>query len=240
MVRSTPRATRLSHPKPCTLTKTCLLVGASLGLFVIHNNIRRNLLACSQNAKTVPAPKLEAFRYYADYTLYVLEDQLEAVDTIWFPAFGKYNSRFNDQISAHAPIREKARQLKDLLKPTEETFPAEKVSTALETLHEQVNKEFDVEEQLANDLGHLVPMEEIKKLETQQEARRKAAEKTWGLPWTFAFLMKGLSPKERAIFPPGVPRLVKDAMLSTGTLRHSRSVFIPSPLSMFCPIRMLA
>ena len=149
------------------------------------------------------------------------------MDTIWFPAFGKYNSRFNDQISAHAPIKEKAGQLKELLKPSKEAFPAEQVSTAFETLYEQVNKEFDVEEQLSNDLGHLVALEEIKKLETQQEARRKAVEKTWGLPWTFAFLMKGLSPKERAIFPPGLPRLVKDAMLSTGTLRHSRSVLMP-------------
>ncbi|MCJ1303792.1 hypothetical protein MMC08_006603 [Hypocenomyce scalaris] len=192
-------------------------VAASLGLFMIHNNIRRNLLACSRNAIAVPALKQEQFRYYADYTLHVLEDQLESVDTIWFPAFAKYDSRFDDQITAHASIKEKIGQLRDLLKPTEEGFPAEQISRGFEGLHSQVNQEFDLEEQLSNDLGHVVPLAEIKKMEAQQESRRKADEKTWGLPWTFAFLMKGLSPKERAIFPPGVPRLVKDAMLADST-----------------------
>ena len=191
---------------------------------MIHNNIRRNLLTCSQHAKSVTAPKYDLFRYYADYTLHVLEDQLDSVDTIWFPAFAKYESRFNDQITAHAPIKEKVVQLKELLKPTEESFPCGQIAAEFQTLHEQVNSEFDKEEQLSNDLGRVVPLDEIKKLDAQQEARRKADERVWGLPWTFAFLMKGLSPKERAIFPPGMPRLIKDAMLGTGTLRHSRSV----------------
>ena len=209
-------------PQRSFIDKIYSPVAASLGLFMIHNNIRRNLLACSRNAIAVPALKQEQFRYYADYTLHVLEDQLESVDTIWFPAFAKYDSRFDDQITAHASIKEKIGQLRDLLKPTEEGFPAEQISRGFEGLHSQVNQEFDLEEQLSNDLGHVVPLAEIKKMEAQQESRRKADEKTWGLPWTFAFLMKGLSPKERAIFPPGVPRLVKDAMLGTGTLRHSR------------------
>lgn len=203
---------------------------------MIHNNIRRNLWTCSQHAKSVTAPKYDLFRYYADYTLHVLEDQIESVDTLWFPAFAKYDSRFSDQIAAHASIKQKIGQLKELLKPTEESFPCGQIAAEFESLHEHVNSEFDKEEQLSNDLGRVVPLAETKKLDTQQEARRKADEKKWGLPWTFAFLMKGLSPKERAIFPPGMPRLIKDAMLGTGTLRHSRSVLIfvrrlPDPFS---------
>ena len=191
---------------------------------MIHNNIRRNLLTCAKHAKSVTAPKYDLFRHYADYTLHVLEDQLESVDMIWFPAFSKYDSRFTDQITAHGPIKERIARLQALLKPTKESFPCGQIAVEFEALHEQVNDEFDTEEQLSNDLGRVVPLDEIKKLDAQQEARRKADEKTWGLPWTFTFLMKGLSPKERAIFPPGMPRLIKDAMLSTGTLRHSRSV----------------
>lgn len=189
---------------------------------MIHNNIRRNLLACSKHAKIVTTPKHELFRYYADYTLHVLEDQIESVDTIWFPALAKYDTRFNDQITAHVSIKEKVAQLKAHLKPTDEPFPVEQISAAFDYLHAQVNAEFDLEEQLSNVLGRVVPLQEIKKMEAQQEARRKADEKIWGLPWTFAYLMKGLSPKERAIFPPGMPRLVKDAILGAGTLRHSR------------------
>ncbi len=226
----------LYNPSPGHETSNPLIprrskVAASLGLFMIHNNIRRNLLTCSQHAKSVTAPKYDPFRYYADYTIYVLEDQLESVDTIWFPIFAKYDSRFIDQINAHAPIKEKIGQLKELLKPTEESFPCGQIAAEFQTLHELVNSEFDKEEQLSNDLGRVVPLEEIKKLDAQQEARRKADEKIWGLPWTFAFLMKGLSPKERAIFPPGMPRLIKDAMLGTGTLRHSRLVIF----SLLCP-----
>jgi hypothetical protein len=44
---------------------------------------------------------VDAFGTYANYTIFVLEDQLDAVDTIWFLAFAKYDERFHEQIVAH-------------------------------------------------------------------------------------------------------------------------------------------
>ncbi|ERF73281.1 hypothetical protein EPUS_03113 [Endocarpon pusillum Z07020] len=92
-------------------------VSASLGLFIIHNVVRRNLLACFENAQQVNASNIGAFGTYVNYTMFVLEDQLDATDTIWFPTFAKYNSRFGQQIAAHKALKPKIQELKLLLHP---------------------------------------------------------------------------------------------------------------------------
>ncbi|KAJ9660035.1 hypothetical protein H2201_007076 [Coniosporium apollinis] len=198
-------------------------VSASLGLFVIHNVIRRNLAACARNAKTVKPSDLTPFVFYATYTLYVLEDQLESVDTIWFPKFAEYDERFKEQVAAHAPLRESVSALQAMLKSTTlQDNVGTQVSDAFEQLGQKVEAQFDTEENLVNELGRRVPINEIRPLEKQQEARRMSQAKTYGQLWTAVYLLRGLDPKERAIFPPGIPKLVVSGMLTAGALQFRK------------------
>jgi len=190
---------------------------------VIHNVIRRNLAACARNAKTVKPSDLTPFVFYANYTLRVLEDQLESVDTIWFPVFAQYNEDFKKQISAHAPLRESVNELQAQLKSTSlESTVATQISDAFEQLRARVEAQFDLEESLVNQLGRQIPIDEICKLEKQQEARRMSQVKAYGHLWTAVYLLRGLDPKERAIFPPGIPKLVVSGMLTAGAFQFRK------------------
>jgi hypothetical protein len=169
------------------------------------------------------APNIEPFVYYANYTLHVLEDQLESVDSIWFPVFARYDERFKEHIAAHAPLRQQITELQKLLNSTslEETLQTQ-VAAGFDQLYQQIVAQFDAEEDLVNKLGRQVPIDEIQNLEKQQEARRRADVKVYGHLWTAVYLLRSLDPKERAIFPPGIPKLVVSGMLTAGALQFRR------------------
>lgn len=198
------------------------LVASSLGLFAIHNIVRRNLASCAAHAKNVKKSNEAHFLTYAKYTLYVLEDQLQAVDLLWFPEFAKYDSRFSAQIKSHSVLFEQVSAVRELLEQDSFSEKGEEVSVKFQSLSEAVNEQYDVEERLCNELGHKVPLDTIKELEKQQEDRRKAQVKTYGHLWTALYVLRGLSPKEREIFPPGIPKVVVSGMLTAGSLQYRR------------------
>lgn len=167
--------------------------------------------------------------------MFVLEDQLDATDTIWFPTFAKYNSRFGQQMAAHEALKPKIQELKLLLPSKEkpvslEQLPKEQISNGFRELHDLVNHEYDKEEEMSNSLGHRVPIEEIQKLEKQQGARRLAAVKIYGHLWCAVYLLRSLSPKERAIFPPGLPKVVASGMMTGGAFQFRKYVLTICPL----------
>ncbi|KAF2195914.1 hypothetical protein K469DRAFT_546042 [Zopfia rhizophila CBS 207.26] len=197
---------------------------SSLGLYAIHNVIRRNLASCAEHAKQVNKSNMAPFLTYANYTLHVLKDQLESVDTIWFPKFATYDQRFTAQIEAHRPIIKEIEELERLLEVEAFAESTDIVSQSFGQLHKWVDSEFDTEEALTNQLGHLVPIGEIQELEKRQEERRLAQVKVYGHLWTAVYLLRGLGPKERAIFPPGIPKVVASGMLTAGALQFRKYV----------------
>lgn len=199
---------------------------SSLGLFIIHNVVRRNLQSCYTNATSVSRSTAAPFLTYARYTIFVTEDQLDSVDTIWFPTFGKYDDRFNAQIQAHEALRSSIASVKKAVdaaegEPDQESL-WQAVSDAFRDLHQQTESTYDKEEALSNGLGHQIPMDVIKELEKQQEQRRRASVKTYGHLWCASYLLKSMNPQERAIFPPGLPKLVANGMMSGGAMHYRR------------------
>ncbi|EAW14842.1 xanthocillin biosynthesis cluster protein xanF [Aspergillus clavatus NRRL 1] len=202
-------------------------VSSSLALFAIHNVVRRNLTACAEHAKSVDAANIEPFVYYAKYTLHVVQDQLESVDHIWFPVFSEHDNRFTDQTTAHEPLYKRIAELESLLNgepaSLEQSLRTE-VADGFQQLHELVDKQYEVEEALVNELGSKIPIKTIRGLEKQQEQRRRQDVKVYGQLWTAVYLLRGLAPKERAIFPPGIPKLVLNGMLTAGALQFRREL----------------
>jgi hypothetical protein len=173
---------------------------------------------------------VDAFSTYANYTIFILEDQLGSSDEIWFPSFAKYDERFQQQIAAHAALKPRIEELKRLLpskdKPaSSDQFPKEQVSSGFRELYDLVSHEYDKEEELANGLGHRVPITEIREWDKQQEARRLAAVKVHGHLWSAVYLLKSLNAKERAIFPPGLPKVVASGMMTGGGLQFRKYVY---------------
>jgi hypothetical protein len=196
---------------------------------MIHNVIRRNLLACSENATSVKSSNVDAFITYANYTLFVLEDQLQSADTVWFPAFAKHDDHFREQIAAHEPLYSKIDELKVLLSSkgktrNSESLPTEEIAKVFHELHGLTNHQYDVEEALVNTLGHRVPIEEMRELDKKQEARKEAVVKTHGNLWSGVYLLKSLNPKERAIFPPGLPKVIASGMMTGGGLQYRKEL----------------
>jgi hypothetical protein len=191
--------------------------------------VRRNLAACAENAKSVKSSNTATFTTYANHTLWLLGDQLDSEDTIWFPQFAKYDDRFNQQITAHEALKSKADELKALLPSKEKTgssgpFQKEEISARFQELYDLTNSEYDTEENLSNGLGHRVPIEEIKELEKKQEARRAVSMKANGHLWSVVYLLKSLTPKERQIFPPGIPKAVASGMMTGGGLQFRKEL----------------
>ena len=153
-------------------------------------------------------------------------DQLQSVNEIWYPTFAKYDTRFNNQIEIHEGCRSQIAVAKKALDAAE-AEPSEKtlwqaVSDVFRDLHEQMDQTYDAEEAMSNELGHKVPIEVIKELEKQQEERRKASIKTYGHLWCGTYLLKSMKPHERAIFPPGMPKLVVNGLMSGGSMAFRR------------------
>jgi hypothetical protein len=174
------------------------------------------------HAKNVKKSNEAPFLTYAKYTLYLLEDQLQAVDSLWFPEFDKYDTRFNAQIQRHSTLFEQISTIREHLEKKSVSENVEEVSAKFQSLSEAVNEQYDVEEQLCKELGHKVSLNEIKELERQQEERRKVQVKTYGHLWTALYVLRGLSPKEREIFPPGIPKVVISGMLTAGSFQFRK------------------
>lgn len=198
-------------------------VSSSLALFAIHNVIRRNLKACAEHASTVSEANIDAFATYAKYTLHVLRDQLDSVDEIWFPVFAEHDARFLDQKDAHDALYQKITALEAHL-ATATAPQLEQIGAGFADLHESTDKQYDLEEDLVNALGRKVPIETIRSLEKKQEERRRADVKVYGHLWTAVYLLRGLEPKERAIFPPGIPKLIVGGMLTAGAMQFRREL----------------
>jgi hypothetical protein len=200
-------------------------VSSSLALFAIHNVIRRNLAACAEHAASVQPANIDAFATYAKYTLHVLRDQLDSVDEIWFPAFAEHDARFLEQKNAHEGLYQKITALEAQLAtspPQLEQLLATEIATSFTDLHDLTTAQYDAEESLVNSLGRKVPIETIRSLEKKQEERRRADVKVYGHLWTAVYLLRGLEPKERAIFPPGIPKLIVGGMLTAGAMQFRR------------------
>ncbi|KAH8585514.1 hypothetical protein B0O99DRAFT_530627 [Bisporella sp. PMI_857] len=199
-------------------------VASSLGLFAIHNVLRRSVASCAQHAKNVSSSNAVPFIFYSSYTLHVLKDQLESVDTVWFPKFSEYDERFNAQIKAHEPIYQMVAALEELLELEKLVEKASLISEKFEELHKSIDVEFDAEEQFSNELGHRVPIDEIRVMEKKQEERRSAQVKIYGHLWSAVYLLRALAPKERAIFPPGIPKVVVSGMLTAGAFQFRKEL----------------
>lgn len=203
-------------------------ISSSLALFAIHNVIRRSLKACAEHASTVQAANIDAFATYAKYTLHVLRDQLSSVDEIWFPAFAEHDSRFVAQKDAHDALYQRITVLEAHLAtstaPEEMQLVSTETAAAFADLHNLTDKQYDVEEELVNTLGRTMPIETIRGLEKKQEERRRADVKVYGHLWTAVYLLRGLEPKERAIFPPGIPKLIVGGMLTAGAMQFRREL----------------
>lgn len=190
--------------------------------------VRRNLASCAEHAKTVTGPNVAPFIAYAKYTLHVTNDQLESVEKIWFPVFSEYDSRFSAQTIAHAPLKEKVSLLNEML-TTENTVESnlpKKIADTFTELRNEIEIQYDIEEDLSNWLGRRVPLDRIKAMEKQQEERRKGDVKTYGHLWTAVYMLRSLNPKERAIFPPGIPKFVASGMLTAGAMQFRK--YVPS------------
>lgn len=94
-----------------------------------------------------------------------------------------------------------------------------RISDGFAELRNEIDTQYDVEEDLSNNLGRRIPLEKIKAMEKQQEDRRKGDVKTYGHLWTAVYLLRSLNPKERAIFPPGIPKFVASGMLTAGAMQ---------------------
>ncbi|RHZ57239.1 xanthocillin biosynthesis cluster protein xanF [Aspergillus thermomutatus] len=206
-------------------------VSSSLALFAIHNVIRRNLKACAEHATSVQPATADAFVTYAKYTLHVLRDQLDSVNQIWFPVFAEHDARFGEQKGAHDALYEKLTALEAHLPGAAEPAQLEhildlstEIAGEFRELHEMTDKQYDVEEDLVNQLGRRVPIATIRGLEKKQEERRRRDVKAYGQLWTAVYLLRGLEPKERAIFPPGIPKLIMGGMLTAGAMQFRREL----------------
>ncbi|GFF39925.1 hypothetical protein IFM51744_04289 [Aspergillus udagawae] len=202
-------------------------VSSSLALFAIHNVIRRNLKACAEHAPSVQPASIDAFATYAKYTLHVLRDQLTSVDEIWFPVFAEYDPRFLAQKDAHDALYQKISALETHLATVsaeQDQLLATEIAAGFADLHNITDKQYDLEEELVNQLGRKVPMEKIRALEKKQEERRRADVKVYGHLWMAVYLLRGLEPKERAIFPPGIPKLIVGGMLTAGAMQFRREL----------------
>lgn len=127
---------------------------------------------------------IDAFVTYAKYTLHVLRDQLTSVDEIWFPVFAEHDPRFLAQKDAHDALYQRITAVDaQLATPPAELGQNELLSTeiaaAFAELHELTDKQFDLEEDLVNQLGRKVPMDTIRGLEKKQEERRRADVKVY-------------------------------------------------------------
>jgi hypothetical protein len=142
---------------------------------------------------------------------------------MWFPKFAVYDKAFTAQIDAHQQIiLPMVAELEGVLKSSNLVQNAAILSERFEKLDAKVNEEFDTEERLVNELGLRVPIGEIRDLEKKQEGRRQDQVKQHGHLWTAAYLLRGLAPKERAIFPPGIPKVVMSGMLTAGALQYRK------------------
>jgi len=201
-------------------------VNGSLGLFAIHNVVRRNLRACALNVGSVDDTNIEAFLVYAKYTLVVLKDQLCSCDDIWFPTLAQYDADFAKQIEAHKPVVAKIAEAMDVLVSASsgppDSFPAADISTAFEQILSLVEPLYDEEERLSNQLGRSIPLGKIKEMEKRQEVHRRKVAKEQGQLWSTVYVLRGLSVREREIFPPGVPKLVLGGMLTAGALQYRK------------------
>lgn len=207
---------------------TLLTVTGSLGFFVIHNVIRRNLTTCAEHMRNLSVAEIEPYITYAKYTLHVALDQMISSDELWFPMFAEHDSRFTPYILAHEQPRAQTVGLRELLSsldPSSGTIDDSvrvKIADGFTELFDILNKQFDEEEVLVNELGRQVQLEKIHAMQKKQEERRKADVKTYGHLWTAVYLLRSLEPKERAIFPPGVPKFIVSGMMTAGGMQFRR------------------
>jgi hypothetical protein len=138
--------------------------------------------------------------------------------------FAEYDPRFLQQKDAHDALYQKIIALEAHLANAAEQneLLSTEIAAAFAELHELTDKQYDLEEDLVNQLGRKVPIETIRGLEKKQEERRKADVKVYGHLWTAVYLLRGLEPKERAIFPPGIPKLIVGGMLTAGAMQFRR------------------
>lgn len=140
--------------------------------------------------------------------------------------FAEYDPGFQAEIVAHEPLREQITALQDLLsvmtsaEKVEESLP--KIAEGFAHLRSQISAQYDIEEDLVCSLGKKVPIDRIRGMEKLQEERRKSDVKTYGHLWTAVYLLRGLNPKERAIFSPGIPKFVAGGMLTAGAMQFRR------------------
>jgi hypothetical protein len=162
---------------------------------------------------------------YAIHTLHVLRNHIDSVDKIYFPTYAQYDSAFAEQIEAHKPVCQKAEELSSLLTSAKEgTFPAERVSQEFGHLSTLVPVLFQRDEALINGLGRRVPVSQIELMEKQHRAGRVEEIKKHGHLWAATYLLSGMNAKEREVFPPGVPLVVKSGMIMSGSLWYRRYV----------------
>ncbi|PKY03803.1 hypothetical protein P168DRAFT_327842 [Aspergillus campestris IBT 28561] len=205
-------------------------ITGSLGFFVIHNVIRRNLTTCAEHMRNLSVAEIEPYITYAKYTLHVTLDQIISSDELWFPMFADHDNRFTPYIVAHEQPRAQIVGLRELLSSLDPSSGSiddsirAQVTDGFTDLYNILNKQFDEEETLVNGLGRQVPLEKIQALQKKQEERRKADVKTYGHLWTAVYLLRSLELKEREIFPPGVPKFIASAMLTAGGMQYKREL----------------
>ena len=139
--------------------------------------------------------------------------------------FSEYDSRFKEQTAAHEPLREKVARLSVMLLAEDATLEQDlptKIADGFAELRNEIDSQYDVEENLSNSLGSRIPLDKIKAMEKQQEERRKGDVKTYGHLWTSVYLLRSLNPKERAIFPQGIPKFVASGMLTAGAMQFRK------------------
>ncbi|PLN85913.1 hypothetical protein BDW42DRAFT_159651 [Aspergillus taichungensis] len=205
-------------------------ITGSLGFFIIHNVIRRNLTTCAEHMRNLSVAEIEPYITYAKYTLHVTLDQIISSDELWFPMFAEHDNRFAPYIVAHEQPRAQIVGLRELLSSLDpisgfiDDSVRAQIADKFTELYSILNKQFDEEEVLVNELGRQVPLEKIQAMQKRQEERRKADVKTYGHLWTAVYLLRSLVPKERAIFPPGVPKFIANAMMTAGGMQFKREM----------------
>ncbi|KAL5355677.1 hypothetical protein BJX96DRAFT_66456 [Aspergillus floccosus] len=199
-------------------------VTANLGLFIIHNVLRRNLASCARHAKSLATANFEPFLAYTRYTLQLLEEHLRCAEDIALPVYTEWDPRFSALIDGHKQLRKELAPLKTLLATPSWKLPAvlPQIADSLAILQEKLYPQFDTVEDLVDQTARQIPLETIKAMDDKLEERRRQDSRKQGTVWVAFYLTRGLSPEERELGALRTPKHKLEGMLTAGELQFRR------------------
>lgn len=165
-----------------------------LGLFIVHNVLRRSLLSVAAHARTQPQPPSPDFLHYASFVMEFLDQHHHHEDHIFFPTLQPWID-FSESAHEHEEISRRIAAVNDTVKTAGEPL-AGSVEALLETLDQHLKKE----EWLVNRFARRIPLDVLEGVDKRLQDAIQEDNKEPGSIWVLSFFMRFAPPLSKSSF----------------------------------------